>query len=159
MKRPDLQPNDIHLVLNARSRRLKCFDAGGRLKWAVPARGEGVSGPGWTVPNGDTPPGLYRCGHVLRTRADEPPGIWASFGPAFVFLVDEEERARGGHTGVGIHGGRDSTPGRSVEHGGQLMVTHGCVRVDDDDLMALVVPAIEWTQRHGGTAWLTVSWE
>jgi hypothetical protein len=157
--KPNVVGYDIHLVLNARSRLLKCYDVRGHLRWSVMARGEGVAGPGWTMPYGDTPPGLYRCGECRPTLPEDPASVHESYGPWFIYLLDEEPRARGGHTGIGIHGGRDTTPGGRPSHPGALAMTHGCIRVDNEDLRGRVVPAVQFTQRHGGVAWLTVVWE
>lgn len=156
MKKPALKPNDIHLVMNAKSRILKCFDAQGRLKWNVLARAEGIAGPGWSVQNGDTPPGLYSCAQIIPWRPAEGPEVLEIYGPFFIVLVDEEERKRGGATGIGLHGGRDRSPGRPPSRALDLMITHGCIRVDNDDMTRIVEPAVRWTQQHGGTAWLTV---
>lgn len=156
MKKPKLKAHDIHLVMNAKSRLLKCYDVAGTLKWQVLARAEGIAGPGWSVQNGDTPPGLYSCGQIIPWRPEEGPEVRETYGPYFIVLVDEEARARGGHTGVGLHSGRDRSPGRPPRRALELMVTHGCIRVDDDDMVGTVEPAVRYTQKHGGTAWLTV---
>lgn len=156
MKKPVLKPNDIHLVMNAKSRVLKCFDASGKPKWSVLARAEGIAGSGWDVTAGDTPPGLYSCGQIVPWRPEEGPEVLEIYGPFFIYLVDEEARARGGATGVGLHGGRDISPGKPPSRALDLMITHGCIRTDNDDLVKIVEPAVRWTRKHGGTAWLTV---
>lgn len=160
-KKPGVGQADVHMVLNARSRVLKCFAASGRMLWSCLARGEGVSGPGWTQTGGDTPPGLYSCDRVIPTVPGEEDysRILEVYGPAFISLKDEEDRARGGATGIGIHGGRDRSPGFRPARALELAPTRGCVRVDNSDLMRLVVPAVKKVQAGGGTAWLTVSWE
>lgn len=156
MKKPTMTDQDIHLVMNAQTRKLKCFTRQQGLKWMVHARAEGVAGPGWDRTYGDTPPGLYSCTRIQPTLASEPRSVFETYGPYFVFLQDEEARRRGGHTGIGIHGGRDRSPGRPPSSAAELSITHGCIRVDNHDLEHQVIPAIRWAQRNGGTAWLTV---
>lgn len=159
--KPKIKAGDIHLVLHARARVLKCFDSEGKLRWSCLARGEGVSGPGWTMESGDTPPGLYSCDQVIETRRNEPEyaQLMEVYGPWFISLNDEETRDRGGATGIGIHGGRDRSPGYRPARATDLAKTRGCVRVDNTDLVERVVPAVRFTQKQGGTAWLSVVWE
>lgn len=158
--KPPMKPNDVHFVFNARTRVLKCYGPDGLQRWAVPARGEGVAGPGWTMPQGDTPPGLWRVDDLIPTRPEEQPWVREVYGPAFLTLWDcEAQQRRVGRSGIGLHGGRDRTPGRGAQSGAELALTEGCIRVDDDDLMGRVVPAWQYIHDRGGTVWLTVSWE
>src|SRR5438552_2113498 len=109
-------PKDVHLVFHPRISDglgpMKLFDATGRLKRTIEARGAGSNGPGYDVVSSDTPPGLYLCTDVVPTLASEGDATWASFGPWYVYLEEQEgQESSRGRAGVGLHGGRTGIPG------------------------------------------------
>ncbi|GEM_PF-5499905 len=153
--KPNVQKNDVHFVVNAVSKRLKCFDASGQLKWTVEAHCEGTNGS-YDVFQGDTPPGLYKCGSpddVLSTDSDRN-----SFGPWFVPLNEMEgQLTRRNRSGLGVHGGGSglSNPFYAMRQG--WVPTHGCIRLQNEDAVRFA-NTVKFIQRHGGTAWLSVHW-
>jgi len=158
--KPEMRPEDIHLVLSAKSRILKCYGPDGKERWRIPARAEGIAGPGWTMPQGDTPPGLWRLDELIRTDPQEGVRVYEVYGPAFFTMWDMEGQERSlGRAGIGLHGGRDRSPGRASGSGDELAPTQGCIRVDNEDLMTRVVPAWRYVRARGGTVWLTVAWK
>ena len=149
-----LSPNDIHFVIDAERGRLKCYVYGGALRWTVPARCYGANG-GQDAIGGDTPGGLYRMGTPERIP-DTDPDINA-FGRWFVDLVEQQDQERSrGRAGIGFHGGGSGLAAPLAPYQG-WQVTHGCVRLQNADLQR-AVDSILYTQKHGGTAWLTVVW-
>ena len=155
MKKPQINEGDVHFVVNAKSKRLKCFDSNGKMKWMVEAHCEGTNGH-YSVFQGNTPPGLYKCGNpddVLPTDGDKN-----SFGPWFVPLIEQEgQMSRYGRDGIGVHGGGSglTNPYYAPKQG--WMVTHGCIRVQNDDLIRFV-NTVQYLRRKNRTAWLSVNW-
>jgi hypothetical protein len=153
--KPKVKQNDVHFVVNANTRRLKCFDASGHLRWMAEAHCNGTNGS-YNVFQGDTPPGLYKCGlpdDVLPTDSDK-----ASFGPWFVPLIEMEgQMSRRGRSGIGVHGGGSglADPFYALRQG--WVPTHGCIRLQNEDVIRLV-NTVKFIQRNGGTAWLSVHW-
>lgn len=154
--KPALGPHDVHLVVNAGTGWLKCYGPDGRERWRCEARCHGADGPGTWVTGGDTPPGLYRCGSPLETSPAEPRRTWSAYGRWFVDLEEMEgqELARG-RAGIGVHGGGSALPDPEAPRQGWAP-TRGCVRLQNEDLETLLVPAVRWVRAHMGTAWLTV---
>lgn len=151
-----ISKNDVHFVVNALTNRLKCFDGSGRLKWSIEARCIGSAG-NYDVVQGDTPPGLYKCDtpdDVLETEGDS-----SAFGPWFVPLIEMENQLTSrGRAGVGVHGGGSGLkdPFRALKQG--WVVTHGCIRLQNEDLTRFVT-TVRYIQRQGGAAWLSVYWK
>ena len=144
-----MKENDIHFVVCRHERTLKCWDAQGKLRWAIPALAFGQH-ENWREPNGDTPPGLYRCGTIYDTPGEVP------YGPFCVDLEDLENQETGnGRAGISLHGGGSGCPDPFADYQ-PLLPTHGCVRVHNAHLVHRVVPAIRWVQGKGGTAFLSV---
>lgn len=89
---------------------------------------------------GDHPYGLYRVAQLLY---DPKPAL--SYGPVFIAInpVGGEawEARLAGRTGFGIHGG-------ALHEDGRLRETYGCLRVDDDTVLALAERLEE--ERKGG---------
>jgi hypothetical protein len=154
--RPDLGPHDVHIVVNTVSDLAKCFVPGeAEPRWVVPCRNEGVAGPGWDRPYGDTPPGLWE---VVRVEEIPPgdPDINA-YGPVYLWLQELEGQAASvGRAGIGWHGGGSGLPAPLAPRQG-WQVTHGCLRSQNVDLTMRVVPTVRYTHARGGRVWLTVS--
>lgn len=94
---------DVHFVVNTATHRLKCFLAGGKMKYMIEARCEGVGGS-CEYRYGATPPGLYKCGSPEMIPLSDPES--ASYGPWFVDLIEQQNQERSrGRAGVGVHGG------------------------------------------------------
>ncbi len=156
----EVAPGDLHFVANLKTNILKCFvvvsDGVTQNRYNVPVRGYGANGPGWEVWGGDTPPGPYRCGLIYDIPETDPQA--ASFGPYFVDLeeLDNQER-RYGRAGIGLHGGGSALPDawKAARQGWQ--VTHGCLRVQNEDLRK-IVDSIRFIRRNGGESFITVVW-
>lgn len=155
MKKPEIRQGDVHFVVNAKSRKIKCYDSNGKMKWMTEARCEATNG-GYQNFQGNTPPGLYKCGapdDVLSSESDRN-----SYGPWFVPLEEQEgQMSRYGRAGIGVHGGGSglANPYYSPKQG--WVVTHGCIRVQNDDLNRFVKTVFH-TRRSGRNAWLSVHW-
>lgn len=160
-KKPDLKPNDLHVIVNDWESKYvgeaKCYSADGKILWTIPALCKGVEGSRWDVRSGDTPPGLYLCTEVIKTQDNEPAKVWNAYGRYFVDLVEQEnQEAKYGRAGVGVHGGGSSLNSPLAPRQG-LVPTLGCIRLMNEDLEKLFVPAVQKTQAKGGRVWLTVN--
>lgn len=158
-KKPPIRtPYDVHFVVNARSRKLKCYDAQGQLRWVIDARCEG-SRYGYDVPGGDTPPGLYLVARPEYIHSTDEQA--RSFGPWFCDLEEQEDQERSrGRAGIGVHGGRGDASLAVAYHSKRQgwLPTHGCIRLQNEDMANRFVPAVVYTLRKGGSPWLTVVW-
>jgi|ERR1017187_5311399 hypothetical protein len=153
---PPIKKNDFHLVFRARSHQLICFDAGGARRWTLDAHGEGTNGS-YNVVGGNTPPGLYECMKVEKTLSTEGTGIWNAYGPWYVWLQElEGQESSRGRSGVGMHGGGSNSPAPLAPKQG-FYPTHGCVRLQNEDLPRLI-NTIRFAQSQGGRVFLTVTW-
>lgn len=115
-------------------------------RWVIPARGYGANGPGWWMVGGDTPPGRYRLGDITAIPADDRQA--SAFGPYFIDLIElEGQESRFGRAGIGIHGGGSGLPEAWAARRQGWKVTHGCVRVQNEDLMR-VVNSVLWTRKQ-----------
>jgi hypothetical protein len=155
MKRPSLSDWDTHFVFNAGGHHLKCHDAKGNLRWQVRAIGYGTVGD-YTKVGGNTPPGLYCCGVPEAISPDDKEKD--SYGPWFVDLQEQEEQeSKHGRAGIGVHGGGSGLPNPYTDTRQGWVKTLGCIRLQNEDLRRFV-GSVQYTQSHGGTAWLSVSW-
>jgi hypothetical protein len=154
--KPPLKPQDVHIVINTVTDMAKCFVPGEeRPRWTVACHNEGVAGPGWDRPYGDTVPGLYRVLAVEYIPADDP-GT-AAYGPVYLYLQEMEgQESAVGRAGIGWHGGGSGLPDPLAPRQG-WMPTHGCLRSQNEDLLLRVAPTVNYTRSRGGVAWLTVS--
>lgn len=146
-----LKPGEYHLVVNRRTKKMKCFDHEGNPIWSVPALAKGVGGAE-SAKGGDTPAGTYQLGALTVTQDSEPWRTWAAFGKYFVDLIElENQEAKHGRAGVGVHGGGSACPD-PLALMQPLMPTHGCVRVHNAHMASHIVPLV----RAGGRIYLTV---
>lgn len=156
-----MKENDLHLVVHADGHITKAFDYWGRLRWSVRSRCDGVGDPGNTgrtdLPNSDTPKGLYKMGQ----RWLQFPGtdMYPVYGPVcydFIDIASTEDES--GRAGISGHGGRDKSPGQRPRDWTELVMTNGCVRWDDDDILWTIDPAVTYIrERRGGEIWVTVT--
>ncbi len=154
--KPPIGPRDVHVVVNTASDLAKCFVPGeAEPRWVVPCRNEGVAGPGWDRPFGDTPPGLYRVVAVEYIPADDPGS--AAYGPVYLWLQEMEgQESAVGRAGIGWHGGGSGLTDPLAPRQG-WMATQGCLRSQNEDLLLRVAPTVNYTIARGGAVWLTVS--
>lgn len=159
MKKPDIKPNDYHIVIADREDRfesqMQIFDASGKLLHKLKCLAKGQNAD-YRIPKGDTPEGVYRCGVLYETRKDEPWHIWRSFGKYFIDLEEMEDQERKhGRAGVGIHGAGSglSDPLAPFQ---PLRPTHGCVRVHNADMENIIVPLYRKVKAAGGNVYVTV---
>lgn len=103
---------------------------------------------------GDTPTGEYVVGKPDWVRPEEDWSTRDAFGPVFVPIVGGNVKDR---SGFGIHGGRGEQYGFGWERldQGELSVTHGCIRVLNQDAVRLA-GLIEGLQAAGHVTKLTV---
>src|SRR5438445_2195570 len=117
----DLKPNDLHVTLDAASRRLKVFRHDGKLLLECEARNKTTKNDGNYGFDSPCPPGEYLLGHPIP-RDTVPFGFW------FIPILDYYENHvmhDHGRNGIGIHGGGSglSQPFASFQG---WVVTHGC---------------------------------
>lgn len=147
-----MKANDLHAIFDDTTNRLKLFDATGRLVFACEARNDAVAGPGFGH-NGDCPRGEF----VL---APPRPKGTPAFGAWIVPILDPEAGGpmdRYGRAGIGIHGGGSGLPAPFAARQGWVK-THGCIRVQNEDLTKLV-KSVKGCLASGGRVRLTVSGE
>lgn len=126
-----MRPNDLHIVVNGETQKLVAYRKDGSVVYACPARCFGQHAD-WTRTNGDTPPGVYRCGTIYDTRGE------ASYGRWCVDLEDLEGQETGnGRAGISLHGGGSGLANPFAPYQG-WQATHGCIRVQNADLERLV---------------------
>ena len=151
MKNPQLGPHDLHMVVSGQDNTAKIFNATGKLLRGISALPHGVGGRDWTQHNADTPPGLYLLGDIVPTLTTDPQNIHDSYGPGYIYLVEQEgQESKYGRGGCGVHGGRQA----GVEHP-ELKLTEGCIRIFDEDWLKLA-NSLKWTKKTGGQVWVTV---
>lgn len=87
-----------------------------------------------TRPWGDTPTGMYRSAKVRRFDPEH-----VTLGPYAIKLDGVSgqalEAVKGGRTELYIHATRTNDAGRGED---RLIPTYGCLRLEDDDMKALV---------------------
>ena len=140
---------DRHLVFNASQHNLKCYRRDGTLEWHMEAHGEGTGGDS-SLPNGNTPPGLYLVGRIEQTAGDD------RYGP-YAIKLDPVELDKGGtRDGIYIHGGGSGLKKPLAPRQGWRN-THGCIRVQNDQL-GTIVNKVRGVQGRTGQVWVTVKW-
>lgn len=152
-----ITPKDLHLMIDADHKTLKVYSGIGTLFATYEAHCYGTNGPGWHVTGGDTPPGDYR----IRSVESIPSTDFQrdAFGPYFMALDDiSGNETNAGRAGVGIHGGGTGLPGAYTAKRQGWEVTHGCVRLQNEDLRALV-KYVQACHHDDGQAYLTVIWK
>lgn len=162
MKKPNLKPNDVHVIVNdwEDSRYVgeaKCYTASGEMLWKIPALCKGVNGPNFDITRGDTPPGLYLAGKLTETQSGEPWKYWAAYGKYFIDLEEQENQEhKHGRSEIGWHGGGTglSDPLEPLQ---ELIPTYGCIRSHNKDIEKIVVPTLERVRKSGGQMWITVN--
>jgi len=135
---------DLHCVFNDDTNHLGVWNADHSEIAAFECRNEATAGPGFGH-NGRCPRGDYPLGAPVATH-EAPFGFW------FVPLEGEEQHGRGG---IGIHGGGSGLANSFAERQGWQM-THGCLRMQNQDLDALI-GLIMSAQAAGGRVTLTVA--
>jgi len=88
-----------------------------------------------TLPYGDTPVGTYEIPRVIRTGPDTPYNN-RSYGPNGALVLkptggEASVAALNGRVGLLVHGGASG-------RGGKLRATHGCLRLSNADVAALI---------------------
>lgn len=152
-----LNPNDVKCVVNARAHVMKCFTLEG-LKWTIPCRGDGVNGPGFEGSGGDTPPGMYEVGQIIKTLPSEPQATWNAYGRWFCDLVElENQEASRGRAGIGTHGGGSGSPNPLAPEQGWYK-TLGCLRLQNKDLENIFVPMCQYVKKNKGKIYVEVVW-
>ena len=154
-KKPNMDPKDVHLVIDGVENTAKLFAYNGQLIRTVPCLPHGVSGPRWDIPDGDTPPGLYLAGNCEPTLSTDPWKIHCEYGPMFIYLIEEEgQESKVDRAGCGLHGGGSglADPMASVQ---ELLPTLGCVRFHNQDILRLE-NTVKWVKSTGGRVWITV---
>lgn len=118
-------------------------------RWSIPARGYGANGPGWWMVGGDTPPGRYRLGDIHRIPENDPQA--QAFGPLAIDLIEMEgQETKNGRAGIMIHGGGSGLENAYSSPRQGWVVTHGCVRCQNEDVQKIVYSLI-WARRCGST--------
>lgn len=149
----NLQPHDLHVILDRTARTGRVFDHVGTLLLACEARNRTVNdGAPVNQRWAPCPPGVFRLGAPI-------PKNTAPFGAWFLPLEDWDayHTIRGnGRVGIGIHGGGSGLPDPFAAHQGWV-VTHGCWRLQNDDLRILA-GQVQAAQKVKGMAYVTVVW-
>lgn len=122
-----MKANDLHVVISGDNRTAKVYDAKGKLVTSYEARCYGQH-PNWKVTNGDTPPGLYKLGVIYPTPGEAP------YGNHCFDLIDLENQETGNNRGgISHHGGGSSLANPFAPKQGWV-VTHGCIRSQNEDI-------------------------
>jgi hypothetical protein len=139
---------DFHLIVNATSKKLKCFDFTGKLIFTIACLADGMH-PNFRESKGDTPPGLYKIGVIYndyKTYGANPPNSHDinAYGWGFADLVDlgsPDGEDINGRAGVALHGGGTGLgfPG-CWEAFQPLLHTWGCVRFHNHDFVNKILP-------------------
>lgn len=140
-----MKPGDYHLVVNGQAQRMAAFDHTGKKLWTIPCRPWGQHRH-WREPYGDTPPGLYKCGVVYDTKGED------AYGPYCIDMIDLEDQETGnGRAGISLHGGGTGLLNPHAPYQGWRN-THGCLRVQNADLLDKVLPLV----KRPGDTFITV---
>lgn len=135
---------DLHVLFNDDTNRLSVWNSRHVEIMAVECRNDATAGPGFGH-NGRCPRGVYELGKPVAAH-DVPFGFW------FIPLLGEEAHGRGG---IGIHGGGSGLKDSFAERQG-WQLTHGCLRLQNQDLDALVGLILS-TKAARGQVYLTVA--
>lgn len=153
-----MKPGDVHLVADRKGRTVSAFGYDGKKLWSLPIRLEGVAGgtlesPRWNVTNGDTPPGVWKVVRPEKIPASDPDA--RAYGWWYLWLAPVDgAAAKIGDVGIGVHGGGSGLPDPWAARQGWTR-THGCLRMQNEDLDKTVVPLLKKTQAAGHTMWLS----
>lgn len=142
------QAGDHHLVVNDRTQKCDIYDFAGKKLHTLDALARGQAGDTtYTIPNSDTPPGLYKFGAIYNDYAQVGANpaynsTLASYGYCsfdMVSLDGAEEKA--GRAGIMTHGGGSSLGWPGAWAAMQPLVpTLGCVRMHNSDLLNILLP-------------------
>ena len=135
---------DLHVVFNDDTNRLTVWDAAHTTAATCEARNAATAGPGFGH-NGRCPRGEFTLGMPVAKGT-------VPFGPWFIPVVGEE---RFGRDGIGIHGGGSGLARWDAPRQGWAK-THGCIRVQNQDLETLV-GLVKHALAAGGTVRFTVA--
>jgi hypothetical protein len=163
MKKPNIQPNDVHVIINDWESPTRyvgeatCYNAAGKRLWSIPALCKGVEGPRHTIRGGDTPPGLYLAGDVVVTQPGDSAQTWNAYGKYFIDMVEQENQEAGlGRAGIGWHGGGTAAADPLAPQQ-TLLPTLGCVRSHNEHIAKFVVATLQRVNQKGGRMWITVN--
>lgn len=147
----NLSKRDLHFIYSRSTNRLKAFDYRGGQLLDVECRNRTVN-DGTLARWGNCPPGTF----VLEPPV---PKNTVPFGAWFIGLADWaecHEMSVHGRSGIGIHGGGTGLSNPfAPQQSPPWVPTHGCLRVCNQDLAA-IVHWVRWSQQQGGTAYITV---
>lgn len=145
----ELKEHDLHLVFDPNAERMSVWDASHKLVFACAARNV-TTANGQYGHDGQCPPETYLLGRPVAKNT-------VPFGPWFIPLNDFGDHhgmQDHGRSGIGIHGGGSGLAHPlDPEQGWQI--THGCLRVENQDLIALV-HLVHMAQWAGGNCYITV---
>src|SRR6266851_1232877 len=142
--------HDLHMELDRATRRLKMFDTHHRIIFDCEARNRTVAN-GQYYHNGNCPPGEFLLG---------PPRACGTipFGPWFIVILDYggyQTMAHYNRSGIGIHGGGSGLALPFAPCQG-WQITHGCWRLQNEDLDKLARCVSQWASM-GGKTFVTVA--
>lgn len=143
-------PAPLHIVVdgNEGAQKLKAFNRDGSIALQCAAHTWGQHA-NWRQRNGDTPPGKYEVAEIYATPGE------AAYGEYCVDLIDlEGQESDNGRAGISLHGGGSGLANPFAPRQGWLP-THGCIRVQNEDLKRLVV-MIRNAKSMGSNVILTV---
>lgn len=143
------KPGDHHLIANASTQTIKCYNHSGDMLWAAPCLADGQH-PNWRINAGDTPPGLYKLGEIYNDygRFADDPGYppfcreLRSFGWVSFDMIDlEGNEDDNDRAGIMLHGGGTACgwPGAWARRQ-PLYPTFGCLRMHNEDLLFRILP-------------------
>lgn len=144
---------NLSLVYNGASDTLKVFDHTGRFRYSIEARNDTTESPKGSKRDffgyrGRIPPGVYTVGEPQKIPMGEAPyGYW--FIPIYGPAAELYERV-----GLAIHGGGSGAEDPFAPRQGWV-VTHGCLRLQNEDMDRLA-KSILWAMKHGGRITLRV---
>lgn len=141
---------DLHMELDGNARTLKLYDAEHKLLLQCEARNR-TTANGQYGHDGNCPPGEFLLG------APSPRGT-VPFGPFFIPILDYDgyqEMRHYGRRGIGLHGGGTGLARPMADRQG-WQVTHGCWRVQNEDLQKLTGIVFS-CQEKGGEVFVTVA--
>lgn len=145
----NLETQDLHAEFDKTASRLQVYAAGGQEVFSCEARNRTVNaGEGhW----GHCPNGEFKLG-VPVPKNTVPFGKW--FIPVLDYL-DHHVMRDFQREGIGLHAGGSGLADPFAPRQGWV-VTHGCVRLQSEDLEHLVT-LIDAAQKAGGVVYLTVT--
>lgn len=154
--KPELGPNDIHVVTDGATNREKVFNAQGQLLKEYDVFPHGANGPSQEVTGGDTVAELYLLGEPQWTgNTEDVATVKRPFGWVFIPMGDYEgKEASFGRAGEGDHGGGHMDDFWDPQQ--KLTYTHGCVRHHNEDV-AWLARLVEATHAKGGKVWQSVT--